>query len=125
MTQRRLIAKLVLSCAGSDCASLAIAHSHVNAGVVNIEREVTYTDGGPRTPQSFCGTHVGRVVAVESKDGEFPVSVESAGDGGAECGMEGAARLGTERDVRLERFSATEDISYPTCRALRGRKTQR
>ncbi len=41
VTQRRLIAKLVLSCAGADCASLAIAHSHVNAGVFNIERRRT------------------------------------------------------------------------------------
>jgi hypothetical protein len=57
-----------------------------------------------------------------SKDGEFSVGVEGAGDGGAQRGMEGAARLGAKGDVRFERFSATEYISNSTRRALCGSK---
>ena len=47
------------------------------------------------------------------------MGIEGAGEGGAERGIEGTARLGTERDVRLERFSAAENISYSARRTLR------
>lgn len=53
------------------------------------------------------------------------MGIEGVGEGGAERGIERAARLGAERDVRLEHFSATENISDSTRRALReanGRK---
>jgi hypothetical protein len=46
------------------------------------------------------------------------VGIEGAGEGGGERGMERTARLGAKGDVRLERFAATENISYSTCRAL-------
>ena len=84
--------------------------------------DATYADGGPRTAEGFCGAHVGRVVAVVGKDGKFSVGVEGAGDGGAERGMEGAARLCAKGDVRFERLSATEYISDSTRRALYGDK---
>jgi hypothetical protein len=80
--------------------------------------DTTYADGGPRTAEGFGGAHVGRVVAVVSKDGEFSVSVEGARDGGAERGMERAASLGAEGDVRFEHFSAAENISYSARRTL-------
>lgn len=87
-----------------------------------VRHDATYADGGPRAAEGFCGAHVGRVVAVVSKDGEFSVGVEGASDGGAQRGMEGAARLSAKGDVRFERFSATEYISDSTRRALYGGK---
>ena len=47
------------------------------------------------------------------------MGVEGAGEGGAERGIERAARLGTERDVCVKRFTPTKNISYSARRALR------
>ena len=93
----------------------------VRGSIYGADTDATYADDGPRTAEGFCGAHEGRVVAVVSKDGELSVGIEGAGDGRGERGMEGAARLGAERDICLERFSTPENISYPTRRAL-GRK---
>ena len=125
MTQRRFVAKLVLSCAGTDCTMLAAS---AFAGQIYgwPDTDATYADDGTRTAKDFCGAHVGRVVAVEGKDGQFSVGVEGAGNGGGERGVEGAARFGAKGDVRLKHLSATKNISYPACRALweeKGRKT--
>ena len=46
------------------------------------------------------------------------MSVEGAAEGSGEGGVEGATRFGAKGDVRFKRFSATKNISYPTCRAL-------
>jgi len=73
-------------------------------------------EDGPRAAESLCGTHVGRVVAVEGKDGQLSVGIEGASDGRCERGMEGPARLSAKGDVRFKRFSATENIPYSTCR---------
>lgn len=46
------------------------------------------------------------------------MGIEGAGDGGGKRAMERTARLGAKGDIRFERFTTTENISYPTCRAL-------
>ena len=46
------------------------------------------------------------------------MGIESMGDGRSECSIEGAARLGAERDIRFKRFGATKDISYSACCTL-------
>jgi len=96
MAQRRFVAKLVLSC---TCANS------------------TSAEDGPRAAEGLCGAHVGRVVAVEGKDGEFSVGIEGAVDGRSERGMEGPASLRAEGDVRFKRFSTAENIPYSARRA--------
>ena len=46
------------------------------------------------------------------------MGIEGVGDWCGERGIEGTTRLGAERNIRFERFSTTENISYSTCRAL-------
>ena len=53
------------------------------------------------------------------------MGIEGAGDGCGERGMERTARLGAKGDIRFERFAATENISYPTCRTLKMEKKKR
>lgn len=122
MAQGRFVAKLVLSCACAKCTSLG-GRQRVRGSMYGADTDATYADDGPRPAEGLGGAHEGRVVAVERKDGEFSVGVERAGDGGGERGIEGAARLGAERDVCLERFAPAEHVSYSTCRAL-GRKEE-
>jgi hypothetical protein len=71
-----------------------------------------------RTAEGFCGAHVGRVVAVESKDRQLSVGIEGVarGDGCGEHGIEGTARHGAEKDICFECLSTTKNISYSTCR---------
>lgn len=83
------------------------------------DTDATYANDGPRTAEDFCSAHIGRVITVEGKNRQFSVRIEGSGEGCVECGMEGAACLGAKRDVSLERFSATENISYSAGRTLR------
>lgn len=72
MTERGFVTKFVLSCACAECTSLRGGEggcSAVRGSVYRADTGATYADDGPRTAEGFCGTHVGRVVAVESKDG--------------------------------------------------------
>ena len=46
------------------------------------------------------------------------MGVEGVGEGCGKRGMERTARLGAKGDVRFERFTPTENVSYSTCRAL-------
>ena len=94
--------------------------SAVRGSVYRGDTDATYADDGPRTAEGFCGTHIGRVVAVESKYGQFSVGIEGGGDGCGKRGMERTTRLGAKRDIRFERFTATKNIPYSTCRALKG-----
>jgi hypothetical protein len=69
MTKRGFVTKFVLSCACAECTSLRGEGSAVRGSVYRADADATYADDSPRTAEGFCGTHVGRVVAVESKDG--------------------------------------------------------
>jgi hypothetical protein len=68
MAKRRLVTKFVLSCACARCTSLR-GQRGVRGSIYRVDTDATYADDGPRTAEDFCGTHIGRVVAVESKDG--------------------------------------------------------
>lgn len=46
------------------------------------------------------------------------MGIKSAGDGGSKRGMERTARFSAKGDIRFERFTSTENISYSACRAL-------
>ena len=70
MTKRGFVTKFVLSCACAEGTSLGGGWAaRVRGSVYRADTDATYADNGPRTAEGFCGTHVGRVVAVESKDG--------------------------------------------------------
>jgi hypothetical protein len=68
MAKGRFVTKFVLSCACAKCTSLR-GGSAICGSIHRADTDATYADDGPRTAEGFCGTHVGRVVPVESKGG--------------------------------------------------------
>ena len=69
MAQRRFVAIFMLSCACTKCTSLGEQRVRESIYGRADTDDATYADDGPRTAEGFCSTHVGRVIAVEGKDG--------------------------------------------------------
>ena len=90
----------------------------IRGSIYEADTDATYADEGACATEGLRCAHVGGIVAVEGENGELSMGIECAGDGCGERGMEGAAGLGAERDVRFKCFRATKDISYSTCGAL-------